>query len=59
MTVVRGDSSAHCADHHELLEDRDVVGPIDDRLGTPGRNFRYSSGPLRFLDIMGMVLACT
>ena len=29
MTVVRGDL-AHRADHHELLEDRDVVGPIDE-----------------------------
>ena len=31
---------------------------IDDRVGTPGRNLRYSPGLLRFLDIMGTVLAC-
>ena len=30
MTVVRVDSSAHRADHHQLLEDRDVVGPVDE-----------------------------
>ena len=29
MTVVRGDL-ADRADHHQLLEDRDVVGPIDE-----------------------------
>ena len=32
---------------------------IDDRIGTPGRDLRYSSGLLRFLDITGIVLACT
>ena len=35
MTVVRGDL-AHRADHHQLLEDRDVVGPVDeDELVSP------------------------
>ena len=35
LTVVRGDL-AHRADHHQLLEDRDVVGPVDeDELVSP------------------------